>query len=659
MVTGYYGGTEPVTQEYPRNSSSKLSPSWQSAKIKAPDSSKPYKGGWYFDQEFTKPLTESIQVAEDITLYFRWTDEAATITYHNVGNNPEATYIDNDSYGVGSYFTPSSSSSIIGKPNDDNAFVGWFYDKYLSEQISSGEYIQAESNTDIYLKWSTEKGQITYHDNYEEGKTTPYSYTLGKSQTLRSSALSTRNNYTFEGWYYDAECTRPAPDSIIVEENTDLYAKWSIKIVELTLRLNNGKPSIVIEMEAGSTIDLSKIEEPKLDGYTFAGWYTDSACTKKADTMYAIGGTDKTLYAFFDDTWNAKADTSWYSGSETSFSFSLSSPEELAGLAQLVNEGNSFEGKTIELSSSIDLEGSKWVAIGNITEEATSANDPYSLKDSDFNGFRGIFDGKGNTISNLQIVRSNVTSSYDHRKSYLGLFGIVEDGAVIKNCTIENVSIEGDSMIGAFVGYSPSAPSSGVSGVTLENLHIKGLVEIKASSNAGGIIGRNESSKTKSTLSNLSVEADNGSYIKYNVSAAYHSYLGGIIGAAYSNISNEMDNCKVSGLDITGIYSSVGGLAGRFNKGSIKNSAVSDMTITLEPKSASSYLPQTIGAFVGNATNGNIELNNDSATGITLRRDSSATDALYCNGYIGAESDPAQIVTGLPADYSGITVTTI
>ena len=65
-----------------------------------------------------------------------------------------------------------------------------------------------------------------------------------------------------------------------------------------------------------------------------------------------------------------------------------------------------------------------------------------------------------------------------------------------------------------------------------------------------------------------------------------------------------MDNCKVSGLDITGIYSSVGGLAGRFNKGSIKNSAVSDMTITLEPKSASSYLPQTIGAFVGNATNG-------------------------------------------------------
>ena len=50
-----------------------------------------------------------------------------------------------------------------------------------------------------------------------------------------------------------------------------------------------------------------------------------------------------------------KVDAPWYASSETSFT--ISTAEELAQLAMLVNNGNDFAGKTVTLGDNIDLTG--------------------------------------------------------------------------------------------------------------------------------------------------------------------------------------------------------------------------------------------------------------------------------------------------------------
>ena len=54
--------------------------------------------------------------------------------------------------------------------------------------------------------------------------------------------------------------------------------------------------------------------------------------------------------------WSGSADTKWYDSNSTSTEFYISTAEELAGLAKIVNNGTDlFEGKTIYLMNNIQL----------------------------------------------------------------------------------------------------------------------------------------------------------------------------------------------------------------------------------------------------------------------------------------------------------------
>ena len=68
------------------------------------------------------------------------------------------------------------------------------------------------------------------------------------------------------------------------------------------------------------------------------------------------------------DNWDGSADTSWYTDHKTDTEYHFTTAEQLAGLAQLVNDKTasvSFEGKTIYLDNDLDLSGCQWTPIGN------------------------------------------------------------------------------------------------------------------------------------------------------------------------------------------------------------------------------------------------------------------------------------------------------
>ncbi|MDE6857242.1 MAG: hypothetical protein K2J33_00680, partial [Alistipes sp.] len=134
----------------------------------------------------------------------------------------------------------------------------------------------------------------------------------------------------------------------------------------------------------------------------------------------------------------------------------------LANFAKMVNDGDDFAGKTVVLAGDIDLSGTEWTPIANCSRKDASA------------GFKGVFDGNGKTISDINY--SNSTDDYS-----AGLFGVI-NGGTVRNLTVEGGEIGSLDSAGAICGVMLGES-------VIENCHNKG-VNVSADSAAGGIAGR-------------------------------------------------------------------------------------------------------------------------------------------------------------------------
>lgn len=206
--------------------------------------------------------------------------------------------------------------------------------------------------------------------------------------------------------------------------------------------------------------------------------------------------------------WGGNADTSWYTGDKTEYT--LKSAAQFAGLAKLVNEGNTMYGITINLGLDIDLMNLDWTPIGDgrVVGQDSKGKDVSAQ-------FRGTFDGAGHTISNLKTVGG----------ARVGLFGICFSGSTLQNVAIDGAYVMGTHFVGALVG------------------HIYGSTK--------------DCSVTNATVIGYAVNDDDDG-----------SKVGGLIGyngegtpAAYSITGNTVTNTTVRG------YKDVGGLMGYAQKG--------------------------------------------------------------------------------------------
>lgn len=256
----------------------------------------------------------------------------------------------------------------------------------------------------------------------------------------------------------------------------------------------------------------------------FAEGYTKHICTACGDT-YNDNSVAKTIHHFAGEscpncgmeeiTENITPDTEWYS--EEVVVFDLTTKEQLAGLASLVNEGTNFNGVIIYLDADIDLEFYEWIPIGNSS-----------------NSFNGSFDGDGHTISGLKI---NANSDY------VGLFGNVSGKICNVNIDQANVYVKRDhNYVSVLCGYSSGE---------IKNVCTKGFIEAPKANYVGAIVGA--ATPASIIYSDLTNEA--------SINAA--NYVGGIFGHINSTGSLQTDSISNTG-DVTGV-SQVGGIVGYAN----------------------------------------------------------------------------------------------
>ena len=224
--------------------------------------------------------------------------------------------------------------------------------------------------------------------------------------------------------------------------------------------------------------------------------------------------TANTYYYTISKT--VKEDTSWYTGDGP---YKLSDVADLFGFAKLVNEGNDFAGKTVELTGDIDLSGYVWMPVGNRDERH----------------FDGTFNGNSHSITNMDVN----TAGY----GYAGLFGNV-NGGIVQNVRVEgSITAQNTSYVGGIVGYTNG---------TVENcLSEVAVTSIGGSAAVGGVVGR---AKSIDLCSNMGeVEAQNG-------------YVGGVVGQLTDD--GIAQNCANLGT-VKGDGMAFGGIAGN---GAVANS---------------------------------------------------------------------------------------
>ena len=189
--------------------------------------------------------------------------------------------------------------------------------------------------------------------------------------------------------------------------------------------INSGLAKVVVEKKTSNDAE-GDITTKKVEEYTYNGTRKQQKIEIKLSVSYQeyLRGYKVTATDGKNNETVSEKDNIKIQGNE----YIITNKEELQEFATKVNEGNTFQGITIELENNINL--SNWTPIGNKSRQ-----------------FKGTFKGNGHTISNMQIL--------DRSEAYTGLFGYLGEGGSIENVKIKDCNITGNGeYIGGLVGYS-------------------------------------------------------------------------------------------------------------------------------------------------------------------------------------------------------------
>ncbi|MCL2167715.1 MAG: hypothetical protein FWH59_01155 [Lentimicrobiaceae bacterium] len=355
--------------------------------------------------------------------------------------------------------------------------------------------------------------------------------------------------------------------------------------------------------------------------YTIANITSDQTVTFE---MVVPTGT----HANEENTWtedgSGRYDITWYTNNTSATDYEISTAAELAGLAVIVGGLNgvasfAFSGRTITLTSDIDLSAHWWTAIGSNYASTAVVQ------------FAGTFDGNGKNISGMYV---NLPT-----QSRRGFISQITATGRIKNVTILSGYMQVFEWAGAIVGQtalnsivsdcvnyatfrgngsSASGQASGIVGVnagTVERCVNYGFIT-GISGRSAGIVGNN--SGTILYCAN---------YGDVNI-IANSNWIGGIAGLV---TAGSINYCYNQG-NISTTGTTVGGIAGMVNLNTTIKYCYSAGNVTGNTSA-------TKGALIGNTP-----------AAVTVTYDKCYYDNQLCNlkGVMSMDPDPDD-VSGKPS----------
>lgn len=433
------------------------------------------------------------------------------------------TFDEKNSYVLKEFTQDKPLYPIVGDPSlsgDDPGYAGWDETTVRMSQVDSYGGMQVFAGKNAQDKFVTVKN-TGKSDAYvrtlvavEIGDADPDLIGLSYHNTWTKNEVGTIeiggvNYVVFEFTYNGADGVRheggilPAGDTTYPNlSQVYLKSKATNEDMEAIDGDNDGCLDIIVVSQAVQT-----------NGFADAQTALDTAFGKSYEKAGEwFGGV-------LPDKWDGNADTSWYN--ETDTEFMIMTAEQLAGFAELVDAGNTFEGKTVKLGKDIDL----------YFEDDNGDRVSFNPIGYGYNTvFKGTFDGQNHTIGNL--YQNGWALGYDYSTEGGGLFASVVD-ATIKNVNIDNAEIVMECIdMGVLVGYS-------YGNCTYENITVSNSTIANYQRYTGGVVGEVNGTQT---FKNVDVTDT----VVSSLWGDFDCSLGGIVGGKWGDASLTFEDCDVA-----------------------------------------------------------------------------------------------------------------
>lgn len=255
------------------------------------------QSGWVSEEGLTYAFGDEYSANAPLIVYPTWSDPIVySITYvcevctESNPSKPRTYTINDTKNGNLSIYNPTFASS-------EYEFVGWYWDKNYTQRttnIPKGAF----GDTTLYGKM-LRKYTITYELNGGAKANNRTSYTK-ETETFDLQDATGRENYTFAGWYTNAEfegdvVTEFAKGS---EGDTTFYAKWIPEVYSIVYHNVEGAtfetPNPETYTVEDGNIDLNSPSKP---GYNFLGWTLVENSTDYVDGIAAGSTGEANFYA--------------------------------------------------------------------------------------------------------------------------------------------------------------------------------------------------------------------------------------------------------------------------------------------------------------------------------------------------------------------------
>ncbi|MDR0596123.1 MAG: InlB B-repeat-containing protein, partial [Clostridiales Family XIII bacterium] len=275
--------------------------------LSAPDE-RPTLDGYRFAGWSTSRTTQvafdfdNKRVTGSLTLYASWTKM----------DDPRVTWVSDRAGLVDSTFPKDGTvkyGSVLSQPDDPQRvgyeFGGWYADEEYHSEFVFGQAVR--SDVSVYVKWTAKSAvSIAYHLHLTDGmdivEGSPTSDRTNRNVAYGSTVLLDTlvcEGYRFDGWW-SADISSDAAfqydnkiNTLVADSDKEVHARWmGMQNVTLTFSGAEGVAAQDIVYNSKPT----RPTDPATSGFTFGGWYADSAF-KSAFDFTARLTADKTVYA--------------------------------------------------------------------------------------------------------------------------------------------------------------------------------------------------------------------------------------------------------------------------------------------------------------------------------------------------------------------------
>jgi hypothetical protein len=234
--------------------------------------------------------------------------------------------------------------------------------------------------------------------------------------------------------------------------------------------------------------------------------------------------------------------------------------DNLGGSYLLMNDLDSTTAGYMELASEIANEGKSWQPIG-------TSGDP----------FTGSFDGQGYEIRDLFTDRPD--------ENEVGLFGLLDEGGVIKNVDVVNATVAGKQHVGGLVGNNSG---------TVSNSYFSGSVT--GDQYVGGLVGGNVGTVSNSYY-NYDEVLINGENIITIGALFAEDFVQWLANDKFLDVNQKLSQAQENGYYVLNSVSDFKELLAFGQDGSLKFRLTNDLDLGNE---ANFYIPYLAGEFDGN-----------------------------------------------------------